>query len=223
MYATVFKGVTILGQLRHSLKLFSLLIPGVCPVALLPFLVGFRYNNLLMSLQVVKLKIKFCSSPNFSSSSGVYYRIVMIYKLRSRLTLDMMAVGNLNALTARNYYTLATPRRSMDLAFVTGFADGEGCFGIKITKNNKCKTGFKVGLFFSIALHEIDKALLEQIKNKLKVGSVYRQGKNAIQFWVQSIKELKIIFDHFDKYPLITDKLADYLLLKKAFYLLSQK
>ena len=64
MYATVFKGVTILGQLRHSLKLFSLLIPGVCPVALLPVLVGFRYNNLLMSWQVVKLKTK--SSPNFS-------------------------------------------------------------------------------------------------------------------------------------------------------------
>ena len=78
-------------------------------------------------------------------------------------------------------------------------------------------------MVFSIGLHEIDKELLERIKKKLKVGSVYRQGKNAIQFRVKSIKKLKIIFDHFDKYPLITDKLADYLLLKKAFYLFIKK
>ena len=40
---------------------------------------------------------------------------------------------------------------------------------------------------------------------------------------MESIKELQAIINHFDKYPLITKKLKDYLLFKKAFYLISQK
>lgn len=34
---------------------------------------------------------------------------------------------------------------------------------------------------------------------------------------------MKIILDHFDKYPLITQKLKDYELFKLAFELISQK
>jgi hypothetical protein len=39
----------------------------------------------------------------------------------------------------------------------------------------------------------------------------------------QNVKELKVIIDHFDKYPLITKKRADYILFKQAFYLISRK
>ena len=53
-------------------------------------------------------------------------------------------------------------------------------------------------------MHEKDKPLLEQIKILLKIGSITKQRSKAIQFRVQSIKELKKIFDHFEKYPLIT-------------------
>ena len=37
---------------------------------------------------------------------------------------------------------------------------------------------------------------------------------------VRSIKNLKIIFDHFDRYPLITKKRIDYFLFKAAFILI---
>ena len=154
MYASILKGVTILGLFIHGLKFFSLLVPAGCPFALLPFLVGFRYNYLYLSWQVIKLKTK--SNPNFSSSSGVYYRIVMLYKLRSRglegdlpgpipiyrkdTLLNMMAVGNLNALTAYNYSTLATPRSSINQQFVTGFIDAGGSLSIIVVKNKTYKT-----------------------------------------------------------------------------------
>ena len=61
--------------------------------------------------------------------------------------------------------------------FVTGFTDGEGCFSITIFKDNQKNIGWRVQLIFEIGLNEKDKALLEQIKNKFKVRSVYRQGK----------------------------------------------
>ena len=40
---------------------------------------------------------------------------------------------------------------------------------------------------------------------------------------VNSIKELKTIINHFDKYPLISQKRADYELLKQVFHLFELK
>ena len=44
-----------------------------------------------------------------------------------------------------------------------------------------------------------------------------------IQYRVSSVKDLQVVIDHFDKYPLITQKLADYLLFKQAFELVKRK
>lgn len=89
-------------------------------------------------------------------------------------------------------------------SWLTGFVDAEGCFNVSIYKDNKFNTGWRIKLNFPIILHEKDKPLLEQIKILLKVGSITKQRSKAIQFRVQSIKELKKIFGHFEKYPLIT-------------------
>lgn len=47
--------------------------------------------------------------------------------------------------------------------------------------------------------------------------------KDSIKYRVTSIKDLTVIIDHFDKYPLITQKRVDYELFKQAFYLISRK
>ena len=60
---------------------------------------------------------------------------------------------------------------------------------------------------------------MEKIKNFFGVGSIYKKTK-SFQFIVSSLKELKIIICHFDKYPLITQKWNDYELFKKVYYLM---
>jgi hypothetical protein len=55
------------------------------------------------------------------------------------------------------------------------------------------------------------------------VGNITKQGKDMIQYRVSSVKDLQVIIDHFDKYPLITQKLADYILFKQAFELVKRK
>ena len=55
-----------------------------------------------------------------------------------------------------------------------------------------------------IKLHIKDIAILELIKNTLKVGKIRKNGINSVQYTVESIKDLQIIISHFDKYPLIT-------------------
>jgi len=76
---------------------------------------------------------------------------------------------------------------------------------------------------FQIGLHKRDLALLEQIRSYFGVCHIYMQGSNAVQFIVKSIKELEVVIKHFDKYPLITQKLADYLLFKDAVILMNNK
>lgn len=48
--------------------------------------------------------------------------------------------------------------------FITGFADGDGCFFVSIQKNSILKTGWLVRAAFQIALHSKDRALLEKYK-----------------------------------------------------------
>ena len=107
--------------------------------------------------------------------------------------------------------------------FLTGFIDAEGCFTISITRDKKYKTGWQVRLFFQISLHEKDKALLEQIQNYFSVGKIYKHGAHSLQFRVCSIKDLAKIVDHLNRYPLITQKRADFELWKKAFNLMLNK
>lgn len=54
------------------------------------------------------------------------------------------------------------------------------------------------------------------IQSSLGVGKIHIHGKDSIQLRVDSLKELQIITNHFETYPLVTAKLADYILFKKA-------
>ena len=108
--------------------------------------------------------------------------------------------------------------------FTTGFTDAEGCFYISITKNTKFKTGWKVLAFFEIHIHKKDIELLEFIQNQLKgVGRIVPNGKNAYGFRVNSINDLlDTIIPHFEKYPLSSQKLADFILWKQAIIMMKE-
>nr|WUR10563.1 LAGLIDADG homing endonuclease [Elmerina hispida] len=69
---------------------------------------------------------------------------------------------------------------------------------------------------FSITLNSKDLNLLESIKNTLGAGTISQSGKSAI-FAVESVKDLPLIINHFDKYPLITQKISDYLIFKQCY------
>lgn len=90
--------------------------------------------------------------------------------------------------------------------------------------NNKCKTGYQVQGCFQIGLHQKDRSLLEMFQSYFNgVCSIKKQGKYLIQYWVTSPKDLAIIVDHFEKYPLLTQKRADYELFKQIFELINCK
>lgn len=54
------------------------------------------------------------------------------------------------------------------------------------------------------------------------MGKIYKY-KNILKFRVESIKELKVIVNHFDNFPLITNKRADYELFRKTYDIVLSK
>ena len=83
--------------------------------------------------------------------------------------------------------------------------------------------GWRVETIFQINLHKKDKALLKKIQSYFGVGSIYDKKAEYVQYSVNSIKDLKVILNHFDKYPLITQKLADYLLFRAVVNMMINK
>lgn len=107
--------------------------------------------------------------------------------------------------------------------YITGFVDGEGCFSVSIFKDSRRITGWQVKPIFSISLHNKDINLLEAIQRTLNVGKIYKHGADSLQYRVSSLSSLQVIIEHFDKYPLITQKQADYFLFKEAVNLIINK
>lgn len=113
----------------------------------------------------------------------------------------------------KNYYI---PQRlnveNLKYAWLIGLIEGDGCFSV--TKNGKY-----LKYDFSIELHIRDIQLLYKIKNLLGVGTIYlRNTENkskTARFKINNKSHLKnIILPIFDKYPLLTNKIYDYLRFK---------
>ena len=105
-----------------------------------------------------------------------------------------------------------------------GFTDGEGCFSVGNTA--ACSGGLGVNIQFRIGLRVDDKKILEECRDALGgIGkiSTYQQARNGdydrppMTHWrVSNAKELLVIVDFFEKYPLRSKKKNDYAIWKLA-------
>jgi len=60
------------------------------------------------------------------------------------------------------------------------------------------------------------------IKIALGIGKISKSREKSVIFAVDYIEEMSIIINHFDKYPLITHEISDYLLFKQCFEIIKQ-
>jgi len=74
-------------------------------------------------------------------------------------------------------------------------------------------------------LHRRDLALLEKLQAFFKgAGGISKTKRTTLQYRVTSVEQISnVIIPHFDKYSLITQKLADYLLFKKVIIMMEKK
>jgi len=108
--------------------------------------------------------------------------------------------------------------------YVTGFTDAEGCFNVTISPRSNGK--YQASLRFEIDLHSRDIELLSNIQSFYKgVGTLTASKNNSlVKFVVRNFDDIyNIIIPHFDKYPLLSKKKADFLLFKEIALLMKDK
>ena len=107
--------------------------------------------------------------------------------------------------------------------FLTGFSDGEASFILYIQKTNNTKIGWASWVAFEINLNGKDLSVLKSIKSYLGIGGINQKSDGTCVYYIRQFQDISILIDHFDKYPLITQKFADYLLFKFAFEIIKKR
>ena len=119
---------------------------------------------------------------------------------------------------AEGSFSLSEPE--LNPYWVTGFCDAESSFNFDISKNSTSKSGRNIIPEFSINLHLKDILLLRKIHSFFVVGIIYYNDVTI--YSVKSLRDINdVIIPHFEKYPLITQKKADYLIFKQIINLLN--
>jgi len=100
--------------------------------------------------------------------------------------------------------------------YIVGFVDGEGCFSVSISRLR-----FRipeVRLIFEIELREDDEAILRQIQDTLKCGSIYflayeryAKWRPHVKYKVASFRDIRAkVIPFFKRYPLQAKKRSQF-------------
>jgi hypothetical protein len=99
-------------------------------------------------------------------------------------------------------------RVPLDPWFVTGLAEGEGCFCVSFALRSKLRTGLEVRPSFSLSLNEKDRELLRDLQTFLGCGWI-RESKTdrTFKYEARSVQDLTaFIIPHFERHPLRGNK-----------------
>lgn len=110
--------------------------------------------------------------------------------------------------------------------FITGFTDGEGSFMVTMLKYPALRMGWKVQAWYVLTSHKKDLSLIKNIQSSLGgIGNIHsKSNKDLIQLRVVSLDQItNVIIPHFEKYPLLTQKRADFELFKRAVNIMNTK
>lgn len=73
--------------------------------------------------------------------------------------------------------------------WLAGFASGEGCFFVFVSKSLTHVLGFKVQLVFQITQHSRDKILIESLISSLDCGRFVTTSDDKVQFRVEKFSD----------------------------------
>jgi hypothetical protein len=92
----------------------------------------------------------------------------------------------------------------LDPWYVTGLAEGEGCFCISFAIRPRLKVGLEARPSFSLSLNERDRELLEGLQAFFECGWIREsRSDRTFKYEARSVRDLvERIVPHFEAYPL---------------------
>ena len=119
-------------------------------------------------------------------------------------------------------FTLSKRRQMLlDVNWIVGFVDGEGCFHVGINKNSNMKNENQVLCEFVVTQHTRNVSVLYAMKKSMQNIGTVRKNRNTFQFRVRKLSELyEVVLPFFEKHSLKTDKNIDFLGFRDAVHLM---
>ena len=111
----------------------------------------------------------------------------------------------------------------LDVAWITGFVDGEGCFYVGINRHPEMSSGYQVLPEFTVVQHKRDVHILHALKAFFGCGVVRTNHGDRMAYRVRSFEHLlKHIIPFFVKHPLKTKKNVDFQKFRKVLLMMRE-
>ena len=97
-------------------------------------------------------------------------------------------------------------------SYLSGFADGEGCFCVTFNKSKRHKFGWDIRPSFSVSQNSDRSEVLYLFKSYFKCGTLRPdRSDKTLKYEVRKIADLvESIIPHFRRYPLLSAKKKDF-------------
>ena len=113
---------------------------------------------------------------------------------------------------------------NLNAQWIVGFVDGEGCFYVKIHKNQEMKLGVQVLPELTVIQHEVDIKVLYGLKAYFGCGVVRKNHENRFVYRVRGHENLRLkILPFFEKHKLKTRKRVDFVKFRKIVLLMDKE
>lgn len=109
--------------------------------------------------------------------------------------------------------------------YLSGYADGEGCFCITFNKSSRHKFGWDIRPSFSVSQNKDRSQILNLFKERWGCGKIRPdRSDKTVKYEVRSVEDLvKRVIPHFVSYPLLSGKKREFQIFKKICSLLFRK
>ena len=101
----------------------------------------------------------------------------------------------------------------MDIkSYLSGYADGEGCFCVSINKSWRHKFGWEIRPSFSVSQNSDRAEVLEILKQHFACGTIRPdRSDRTLKYEVRSVADLvERVIPHFEENPLLSSKQRDF-------------
>jgi hypothetical protein len=113
----------------------------------------------------------------------------------------------------RHNTLVSADKRAMDeKSYLSGYADGEGCFCVTFNKSKRHRFGWDIRPSFSVSQNRDRAEVLELFRRIFKCGTIRPdRSDKTLKYEVRSVNELAAkVIPHFEMYPLLSSKRKDF-------------
>ena len=114
----------------------------------------------------------------------------------------------------------------MDInSYLSGYADGEGCFCVTFNKSKRHRFGWDIRPSFSVSQNRDKSEVIEEFQRRFGCGYIRPdRSDKTLKYEVRSIKDLiEKIIPHFEQYPLLSGKQQDFEKFRQICDLMNKK